>query len=164
MFPSLVEQARKFADEMFISRHPRAQIEHSNSRFECLVDIYTDRVSAADVGASTAVVLVFHWADKEGRISHTQRQHMEPKVRVQGFSVAQQGAAFAKTILVSTILQNLTRAILDAPQDYIDSQAPPTPIRLLVSRDPKLYAVSEPELLRSRMPTDHDGFLPDHHA
>lgn len=97
-------------------------------RFEHLVDPFTARVKAADIGPSTEVALVLHWADEQGQDLPASRESLVPKVSVTRPGHEEAARRLAANLLLATILENLKRCILDAPDGSIPSRKWPTPI------------------------------------
>jgi predicted nucleic acid-binding protein len=119
-----------------LSHFVDARLWESMHRFHLLADDFAARVSAANVGPSTEVWLIYHCVDGGGRPVELFRETLVPAVKVDGPGTRGPGrreaaARFASSSLVDTILGNIESLVRHAPEGIIRIAAgPATPVQI----------------------------------
>jgi hypothetical protein len=96
-------------------------------RFEQLADEFEARIRAAGADGSEDITLVFHWVDEGGNAVSTSRESIGTLVKVSGGTAAS-NQAFAASMYLGTLIDNMRRRVLDAPKTPTMMKGWPVPV------------------------------------
>jgi hypothetical protein len=68
--------------------------------------------------------------DEKGNQVSSAHESLDPQVKVEGMGSGEAVQRFAKSVYVGTILDNLTRRILDAPDGFVHLPGWPAPVQI----------------------------------